>query len=139
MSAHNPKIAVVEATEAKNRFGAVIKRAYEQEEHLIIRRAGLPVVAIIPVQDYEQLIRAAAQGEPMSPEVAAGMRAAAARIRLRDFLTAAHTTMPDAPDAEQDIARAVKAVRKTSRRRSTAAPKRRSSQDTVDGRAARRR
>jgi prevent-host-death family protein len=126
MSAHRRKVALVDATEAKNRFGAVIKRAYEQEEHVIVRRGGLPVVAIIPVQDYEQLI-SAAQGEALSPaaapEVAAALRAAAARVRLRDFLAAAQAALPPAaadPAAhqavEQEIDAAVKAVRRSARR-----------------------
>ena len=118
MSAHRPKVALVDATEAKNRFGALIKRAYEHEEHLIVRRGGLPVVAIIPVQDYEQLVSAAAQGEAAAPEVAAAVSAAAARVRLRDFLAAAHGPQPAAPLAavEQDVDAAVKAVRQAARR-----------------------
>jgi prevent-host-death family protein len=119
MSTHRPKVVMIEATEAKNRFGAIIKRAYEQEEHLIIRRAGLPVVAIIPVQDYEQLVNAATPDAGAVPAVAAGARAAAARTRLREFLASAHAALTagaDAPAAEQDaeqaIARAVKAVRR---------------------------
>ena len=127
MSAHRPKVALVDATEAKNRFGALIKRAYEHEEHLIVRRGGLPVVAIIPVQDYEQLVSAAAQGEAAAPEVAAAVSAAAPpgpgggaapRVRLRDFLAAAHGPQPAAPLAavEQDVDAAVKAVRQAARR-----------------------
>ena len=118
MSAHRPKVALVDATEAKNRFGALIKRAYEHEEHLIVRRGGLPVVAIIPVQDYEQLVSAAAQAPPAPGRGGAAGRAPPPRGRLRDFLAAAHGPQPAAPLAavEQDVDAAVKAVRQAARR-----------------------
>ena len=118
MSAHRPKVALVDATEAKNRFGALIKRAYEHEEHLIVRRGGLPVVAIIPVQDYEQLVSAAAQGEAAAPEVAAAVRAAPPPVRQRDILDPAQCPQPPAPQpaGEQDVDAAVKAVRQAARR-----------------------
>ena len=118
MSAHRPKVALVDATEAKNRFGALIKRAYEHEEHLIVRRGGLPVVAIIPVQDYEQLVSAAAQGYAAPRVGGGGLRGPPPRVRLRDFLAAAHGPQPAAPLAavEQDVDAAVKAVRQAARR-----------------------
>lgn len=50
------KIATNSATEARNRFGDVIRIAYRGQEHLIVERAGIPVVAIVPFSDYEQLL-----------------------------------------------------------------------------------
>jgi prevent-host-death family protein len=44
--------ATITATEAKNRFGEVIRRVYRDGETLIVERSGLPVVAIVPVQEY---------------------------------------------------------------------------------------
>ena len=44
-------VRMVSATEAKNRFGAIIKQAYAGDEHLIVERGGIPVVVIVPIQD----------------------------------------------------------------------------------------
>lgn len=140
MPARSPKVSMVDATEAKNRFGAVIKRAYAHEEHIIIRRGGLPMVAIVPMQDYARLMDAASGAAPaaerpdVGPELAAALRAAAARARLREFLAEAHAALPDEPAAETEaeIAAAIQATRQAARRpASDAAP--------VHGRAARRR
>lgn len=45
--------ATITATEAKNRFGEVIRRVYKGGETLIVERGGLPMVVIIPVQEYQ--------------------------------------------------------------------------------------
>ena len=50
------EVYIAPATEAKNRFGEIIKRAYSNGEHIIVERGGIPVVAIVPIQDYERLI-----------------------------------------------------------------------------------
>ena len=54
-----PMVRTVTATEAQNRFGALIKHAYADAEHVIVERGGIPVVAIVPMQDYERLVAAA--------------------------------------------------------------------------------
>jgi len=45
--------ATITATEAKNRFGEVIRRVYKDGETLIVERGGLPVMAIVPMQEYQ--------------------------------------------------------------------------------------
>lgn len=60
---------VISATEAKNRFGEVIRRVYRDGETFIVERDGLPVVMIVPVQDalstrlrrFARAVRAAAR------------------------------------------------------------------------------
>lgn len=109
-------VRTVSATEAKNRFGTIIKQAYAADEHLIVERGGIPVVAIVPIQDYERLIAE----EELTTELAAGIahssRAANARARLRAFLAGTAQQMPVVPEAEveQDIQAAVAAVRQAS-------------------------
>lgn len=49
-------VRIVNATEAKNRFGEMIKHAYQDSEHLIVQRSGIPVVAILPMDEYERLM-----------------------------------------------------------------------------------
>ena len=44
--------ATITATEAKNRFGEVIRRVCKDGETLIVERGGLPVMAIVPMQEY---------------------------------------------------------------------------------------
>lgn len=106
-------IRVVSATEAKNRFGAIIKRAYAGDEHLIIERDGIPVVAIVPIQDYERLLA----GEELAPEVKEGVgqssRAASSRARLRAVLAETGPQMPSVAqeDVERDIQQAIETVR----------------------------
>jgi len=140
MPARSPKVSLVDATEAKNRFGAVIKRVYAYEEHIIVRRGGLPMVVIVPMQDYARLMDAVSGAAPtaerpdVAPELEATLHAAAARAKLREFLAAAHATLPDVPadETETEIAAAIQATRKAARRSAgDAAP--------GHGRAARRR
>jgi prevent-host-death family protein len=45
--------ATITATEAKNRFGEVIRRVYKNGETLIVERSGLPVVVIMSVPHYQ--------------------------------------------------------------------------------------
>lgn len=50
---------VISATEARRGFGQVIKRVYNREEHLIVEKDGLPVMAILSINEYEDLMREA--------------------------------------------------------------------------------
>ena len=47
-------IRTVTATEAKNRFGEWIKQVYQTNDHVIVEKGGIPVVAIIPIAEYEK-------------------------------------------------------------------------------------
>lgn len=47
----------ITATEAKNRFGQVIRRVYKDGETLIVERGGLPVMAIVPMHEYQVEMR----------------------------------------------------------------------------------
>ena len=110
------KVRVVTATEAKNRFEDMIKGAYLPEEHLIVKRDGVPVVAIVPIADYERLVNREELPAELRDEMAASSRgsAAGARLtRLLDFLEEVHEHMPDVSEeeAERDIAEAIRAVR----------------------------
>ena len=108
-------IATVNATEAKNRFGDVIRRAYRDKEHLIVERGGIPVVAIVPISDYQQILAPATSAPPSEDgqRAAAGAVEAQAREQLLAFLAQIHAKMPDIPAAEvdADIAEALDAVR----------------------------
>jgi prevent-host-death family protein len=110
------KVRVVTATEAKNRFGDMIKGAYLREEHLIVKRDGVPVVAIVPIGDYERLVSGEELPAELRDEMAASSRGSVAGVRLSrllDFLEEVHGHMPDVSEeeAERDIAEAIRVVR----------------------------
>ncbi|HEX8596992.1 MAG TPA: type II toxin-antitoxin system Phd/YefM family antitoxin [Chloroflexia bacterium] len=108
-----PIIRVVTATEAKNRFGDIIRGAYLREEHLIVKRDGVPVVAIVPMSDYERLLDAEDLPSDIFDEVVASVKEVKARARLADFLHNAQQDLSRVPEeeADRDIQEAIKAVR----------------------------
>ncbi len=109
------KIATISATEAKNRFGDVIRRAYRSQEHLVVERGGIPVVAIVPISDYEQFLTQGSGNETMSvgEELSNASAQNDAGNRLMAFLEEMHAQMPDVPEEEvqKDIEEAIAAVR----------------------------
>ena len=106
-------VRTVTATEAQNRFGALIKHAYADEEHVIVEHGGIPVVAIVPMQDYARLVAAEQSPEGVADDIASSGKAAAARARLKALLAEAHAQMPAVPEdeVEEDIREAIAAVR----------------------------
>lgn len=45
----------VSATEARIHFGELMRRVVEENEGIIVERAGKPLVAIVSISDYEAL------------------------------------------------------------------------------------
>jgi len=45
----------VTATEAKTRFGAMVSWALESKDDVIVESHGVPKVAIVPYEEYEQM------------------------------------------------------------------------------------
>lgn len=112
-----PIIRVVTATEAKNNFGAIIKSAYASDEHLIVEKSGIPVVAIIPMADYQQLVSNATATPDVTERLAAEQKRAEAGRRLKEVMDRVHAQMPDVPPEEEEevermIQREVDAVRR---------------------------
>jgi prevent-host-death family protein len=48
---------VVTATEIRRNFSAVIRRLRRRHEHTIIESSGDPIAVLLPVAEYEQLLR----------------------------------------------------------------------------------
>jgi len=46
----------VSATEVKNSWGRVVKRVLQQREPALVENKGKPMVVILPVDEYEQLV-----------------------------------------------------------------------------------
>ncbi len=47
----------VSATEARAHFGQVVQNVCEGNEHVIVERDGIPVIAILPISEYHRLIK----------------------------------------------------------------------------------
>jgi len=86
---------VIGAREARRRFADLLGRVGYGGEVAIVERSGKPMVAVIPVEVYQQLI---AERE--------------ARFEILDRVRA---KLPDIPaeEVDQDINQALSAVRKT--------------------------
>ncbi|MDE3089053.1 MAG: type II toxin-antitoxin system prevent-host-death family antitoxin [Chloroflexota bacterium] len=109
-----PTVRVVSATEAKNKFGEIIKPAYASDEHLIVEKSGIPVVAIIPMADYQQLVGARAVEPEVAQKVDAESKRADAARRLKEVMDRVHAQMPpieDEEEAERFIQQEVDAMR----------------------------
>src|SRR5215210_2673217 len=119
MATNRRVIRMVTATEAKNRFGDLIKGAYLRDEHLIVKRGGIPVVAIVPMADYERLLNAEELDLPadIAQEVASSIKAVHARARLVRILEEAQEWLPNVPEeeVEADVQAAIQAVRRKKR------------------------
>lgn len=111
MATARPVVKIVSATEAKNHFGEILKAAYLHAEHLIVERDGVPVVAIVPIADYQQsfVVDEGGGGEAAGEE----QRRRQARLSLAQFLQQVHSQLPAVPEgeAEADIAEAIRVTR----------------------------
>jgi len=61
MAAALPIQKIIGATEARNKLGRLLNRVHRREECLVVEKLGIPVAAIISIQDYEQYRRLLAQ------------------------------------------------------------------------------
>jgi prevent-host-death family protein len=117
-SNRRPTVRVVSATEAKNRFGEVIREAYEADQQVIVEKGGLPVVAIISMADYEKLLSMSASTKPEQAINVSRARARDDAIRnVRRVLAEMHARVPNVPEkeVERDIQHAMDEVRRTRR------------------------
>jgi len=51
----------VGATEVRNNLSTLLKRVYKGKEHLVVEKGGIPVAALIGIQEYEAFRRWLAQ------------------------------------------------------------------------------
>lgn len=57
MKSAMPIQRAVSATEARAHFGQVVQNVCEGNEHVIVERDGIPVIAILPIAKYHRLIK----------------------------------------------------------------------------------
>ena len=56
-----PRKKAIGATEARKNLSQLLNQVHRREEHLVVEKLGIPVAAIISMQDYEQYQRFLAQ------------------------------------------------------------------------------
>ena len=64
MAEHKSIPVTIPATKAHRKFGELIRRVYSGEEHFVVEKDGLPVAAIISMEEYRQFM--AKQAENIS-------------------------------------------------------------------------
>jgi prevent-host-death family protein len=58
MMAHKVSMQkVIAATEVRNHFGELLNRVHRGQEHVVVEKLGIPVAAIVSMQEYEQFRR----------------------------------------------------------------------------------
>jgi prevent-host-death family protein len=112
----NATVRTVRASQFKQNFGAVIRRVYEDDEILMIERAGMPVAFLASVSDFERTHPELTKNLPAG--ATAAKRQAAAR-RLKEFLDSAPRIGDEVSDDEfeADIQKAVDQVRHAKRKK----------------------
>lgn len=110
-------VIVINATEAKNRFGEYMKRAYLDQQHLIVERGGIPVVAIVPISDYERIAPRDSTAK-LQKKVTSITKEEKARKRLLQTLAYVqnqvhkHAPHVTEEEIEKDIQVAIRAIRR---------------------------
>jgi len=101
-------LRVIPATQAKNSFGEVIRRVYEEDECQIIERAGIPIAAIVSMSDFERLYPEKLKG---LPKVAMSAKRQRAWRKLLALLNEPGGEQFGEEEVEADVQKAVEEVR----------------------------
>ena len=109
-------IRVVPASRAKNNFGEMIKRVYQDEETQVIERGGLPVAAIVSISDLERLYPDSMKELPQLATSAKRQQAAQRLYALLNKMQQGNEQFSEA-EVDADIAKAVEEVRRSRRKK----------------------
>lgn len=76
MAKELPMQKKIGATEARNNLGRLLNRVHQREEHLVVEKLGIPVAAVISMDDYEHYRRllAAETLEDLGRKMGAGAK-----------------------------------------------------------------
>lgn len=105
---HKPMIRVIPAAQAKNKFGEVLRRVSEQNETQIVERAGLPVAAIVSIEDLERLYPEKVKA---LPRLEINLKRKRAVKRLVALMNEPGSEAFAEEEVERDVQREVEAVR----------------------------
>ena len=92
-----PSTKIIPAVEARTHLGEIMKQAFKQGKHFIVQKSGIEMIAIISANEYAKIMEE--------------------REERFKILNKIKTKIPDVPveGVENDIAKAVKAVRRKSK------------------------
>lgn len=102
MREREPMTKTMKASEARQQWSTLINQVFRRETRVLVEKSGIPVAAIVSAQDLERLKQLEQQRE-------------------EDFkaLDATREAFKDVPpeEIEQEVTRAINAVRRENRRR----------------------
>ncbi len=101
-------LRIVPATQAKNNFGEIIKRVYEEDECQIIERSGIPIAAIVSMSDLERLYPGKFKE---LPKLAASAKRQRAWRKMRALLDKPGSEQFSEEEVEADVQKAAEEVR----------------------------
>ncbi len=96
MRDRGPKTLIVNASEARKNWSAILDRVFHREVRVIVEKRGVPVAAIVPLEDLGRLAEPLLQVEQ--------------RVEAIDTVRAAFQDVPDA-ELETQVERAAQAAR----------------------------
>ena len=101
-------IRVIPSARAKNNFGEVLRRVSEQNETQIVERAGLPVAAIVSIEDLERLYPEKVKA---LPRLEISLKRKRAVKRLMALVNQPGSEAYSEDEVDRDVQREVEAVR----------------------------
>lgn len=101
-------VRVIAAAQAKNNFGDVLRRVSEQNETQIVERAGLPVAAIVSIEDLERMYP---ERVKELPQLQVNLKRQRAVKRLVALLNEPGSEAFPEEEVDRDVLREVRAVR----------------------------
>lgn len=101
-------IRIIPAAQAKNNFGDVLRRVSEKNETQVVERAGLPVAAIVSIEDLERLYP---ERVKTLPRLEANLRRKRAVKRLVAILNEPGSETFSEEEVDRNVIREVEAVR----------------------------
>jgi len=101
-------LRIVPATQAKNNFGAILKRVYEGDECQIIERSGIPIAAIVSMSDLERLYPEKLKA---LPKLAVSAKRQRAWQKMMALLDKPGSEQFSEEEVEADVQKAIEEVR----------------------------
>jgi prevent-host-death family protein len=71
---------IVRSTEVQRKFSQLLRSVFSERRHLIVEKSGLKVAVILPISDYEELLRERERGDEERQERLRRFRKAARAI-----------------------------------------------------------
>lgn len=101
MREREPMTQTMKASEARQLWSKMLNKVFRRELRVVVEKSGIPVAAIVPIEDLERLRELEARRDE--------------QFRALDEARAVFKDVPDA-ELETEVERAVKAARQDLRR-----------------------